>query len=42
MIVVVDDGRIVELGDHASLLARGGFYAELFQRQRLAEELEAL
>jgi len=42
MIAVVDDGRIVELGDHASLLARGGFYAELFQRQRLAEELEAL
>jgi ATP-binding cassette subfamily B protein len=42
LIAVVDEGRIVELGDHASLLARGGFYAELFQRQRLAEELEAL
>jgi ATP-binding cassette, subfamily B, multidrug efflux pump len=42
MIAVVDDGCIVELGDHASLLARGGFYADLFQRQRLAEELEAL
>ena len=42
LIVVVDDGRIVEMGDHASLLERGGWYAELFQRQRLAEELEAL
>jgi ATP-binding cassette subfamily B protein len=42
LIAVIDDGQIVELGDHASLLARGGFYAELFQRQRLAEELEAL
>ena len=42
LIAVVDDGRIVELGDHASLLARGGFYADLFQRQRLAEELEEL
>ncbi len=42
LILVVDDGRIVELGDHAGLLARGGYYAELFQRQRLAEELEAL
>ncbi len=42
LILVLDEGRVVELGDHASLLARGGFYAELFQRQRLAEELEAL
>jgi ATP-binding cassette subfamily B protein len=42
LIAVIDEGRIVELGDHATLLARGGFYAELFQRQRLAEELEAL
>jgi len=42
LILVVDEGRIVESGDHASLLARGGAYAELFQRQRLAEELEAL
>jgi ATP-binding cassette subfamily B multidrug efflux pump len=42
LIAVVDEGRIVELGDHASLLARGGFYAELCQRQRLTEELEAL
>jgi ATP-binding cassette subfamily B multidrug efflux pump len=42
LIAVVDDGRIVELGDHAALLAHAGFYADLFQRQRLTEELEAL
>jgi ABC-type multidrug transport system fused ATPase/permease subunit len=42
LILVVDGGRIVEAGDHAALLARGGFYADLFQRQRLTEELEAL
>jgi ATP-binding cassette subfamily B protein len=41
-ILVLDEGRIVEAGDHVSLLARGGFYADLFQRQRLVEELEAL
>ena len=42
VIAVVDEGRIVEIGDHESLLARGGFYADLFQRQRLTEELEEL
>ena len=30
-IVVVDDGRILEEGDHASLLARGGRYALLWR-----------
>ena len=41
-IVVLDAGRIVEQGNHRDLVARGGFYADLFQRQRLAAELEAL
>ena len=42
MILVMDEGEIVERGDHRSLLARGGLYADLFQRQRLSEELEAI
>jgi len=42
VILVVDEGRVVEMGDHQALLARDGFYADLFRRQRLAEELEAL
>ncbi|MFN2259441.1 MAG: ATP-binding cassette domain-containing protein, partial [Parasphingopyxis sp.] len=32
-IVVMDDGRIVEQGDHASLLAKGGLYARLAELQ---------
>ena len=31
-IVVVDDGRVVETGSHDELLARGGSYAELWNR----------
>ena len=31
-IVVIDDGRIVEQGSHDELLARGGAYAELWNR----------
>jgi ATP-binding cassette subfamily B protein len=32
-IVVMDDGRIVEEGTHAELLARGGLYARYWSRQ---------
>ncbi|MFN8642206.1 MAG: ATP-binding cassette domain-containing protein [Candidatus Binatia bacterium] len=41
-IAVVDDGRVVELGTHATLPARDGLYAELFRQQQLEEEIEAL
>ena len=33
MILVVDAGRVVESGTHASLLARGGLYSELYRTQ---------
>ena len=32
-IVVLDGGRIVESGDHRTLLARGGLYRDLYQTQ---------
>jgi len=32
-LVVMDHGRIVEVGDHASLLAAGGIYARLWAHQ---------
>jgi ATP-binding cassette subfamily B protein len=39
-ILVFDQGRVVERGDHASLVARGDLYAELYERQFLAAERE--
>lgn len=33
VIVVLDQGRVVEQGNHAALLARGGVYADLWRRQ---------
>ena len=42
LIVVLDEGRIVETGTHTSLVGRGGVYAELFQQQTLEEELAEL
>jgi ATP-binding cassette subfamily B protein len=37
-IIVLDHGEIVERGTHMALLARGGLYASMWNRQREAEE----
>ncbi len=39
-IVVLDEGKIVEMGDHPALLAKGGLYADLYRQRELEEELE--
>lgn len=41
-IVVLEKGAIVEQGTHAELAAAGGYYADLYQKQLLEEELEAI
>jgi ATP-binding cassette subfamily B protein len=38
-IAVLDHGKIVELGKHDELLALDGYYASLYQKQQLEEEL---
>jgi ATP-binding cassette subfamily B protein len=41
LIIVLEDGAIVEQGSHDALIARGGRYAKLLQRQQLLDAIEA-
>lgn len=40
-ILVIDKGSVVEQGPHAELMARGGLYCKLVQRQILGTEIDA-
>ncbi len=40
-IIVIDKGRIIETGNHLSLMEKKGEYFELYERQMLEEELES-
>ena len=40
-VIVLDEGRVVERGTHATLISAGGRYTALLQRQQLEESLEA-
>ena len=41
-IFVIEHGEIAEQGTHAELITSGGYYADLYQKQLLEEELEAI
>jgi ATP-binding cassette subfamily B protein len=41
-VIVLDEGQIVASGTHQELIAKGGLYADLYRREEMVEELEAL
>jgi ATP-binding cassette subfamily B multidrug efflux pump len=40
VILVMDHGRIIEQGSHAELLAHQGYYARIYRKQLLEEEIK--
>jgi ATP-binding cassette subfamily B protein len=39
-IVVLEEGRVAEMGNHNTLLSKGGIYTGLYWQRQLEEELE--
>ena len=42
LILVMEQGAVVQRGTHAELVAQDGLYAELYERQMLEEEIQAM
>jgi len=42
LIIYLVDGKIAEQGSHEQLVVKGGYYADLYHSQLLAEEIEGL
>jgi len=40
MIIVLDEGKIIERGNHEELINKGGWYKEMYERQQLEELVE--
>jgi len=41
-ILVLEEGRIVERGNHESLLRANGVYAQMYSRQQMSDELDEI
>ena len=39
-IIVLEDGKVSQRGNHSELMANDGFYSDLYQRQLLEVELD--
>jgi ATP-binding cassette subfamily B protein len=38
LVVVMEDGKIIEQGTHQELMAKNGYYADLYNRQQFSED----
>ena len=39
-IIIVDEGKVIDVGSHDELIIRCSFYKDMVERQKLEEEIE--